>query len=140
MSEGIRERIDVQGGNKCPYCHEQVLPSQSKLPCDACMAWHHTECWEAHGTCAACGADAPIRLQPTPRRPPRRPSTAHPTRRCGRQGCGEPARLGYSLCDEHTQAIMARYPGGQEIVDPTGILVFLGILAALLCLLAYVLS
>lgn len=43
----------------CPYCHGPVEPRQIKAACDGCMAWHHRECWEEHGACAACAFPDP---------------------------------------------------------------------------------
>ena len=41
---------------RCPYCHDKVRPDAVKLACNACMAWHHQECWiEGGDQCATCG-------------------------------------------------------------------------------------
>jgi hypothetical protein len=40
---------------RCPWCHDAVRGGQEKRGCSACMAWHHEECFEEHGACAACG-------------------------------------------------------------------------------------
>ncbi|MDC3379033.1 hypothetical protein OAX78_01965 [Planctomycetota bacterium] len=57
MSERERERVKVPG-DRCPYCHDEVERSASdKLACNECMAWHHSSCWQEHGSCAACGAN-----------------------------------------------------------------------------------
>lgn len=46
---------------RCPFCHAPVLPGRedAKQSCGECMAWHHAECWETHGGCAACNAQRP---------------------------------------------------------------------------------
>lgn len=42
---------------RCPFCHEQVGPSDEQLACNGCRAWHHQACWgEGEGRCAACGS------------------------------------------------------------------------------------
>lgn len=48
-----RERLT----EPCPYCREGVSPDQPKAACDTCMAWHHAECWNEYGACAACAAN-----------------------------------------------------------------------------------
>ena len=48
----------------CPYCHGPVEPSQIKAACDACMAWHHKECWEEHGACSTCAFAEPPLVAP----------------------------------------------------------------------------
>lgn len=55
MSEVTRAQVEVSR-ERCPYCHEDVAPDQPKVACDACMAWHHSECWAEYGACAACAA------------------------------------------------------------------------------------
>ncbi|MDF1665997.1 MAG: hypothetical protein P1V97_29845, partial [Planctomycetota bacterium] len=40
---------------RCPYCHDSVTVHSTKQACEACMAWHHKECWQEHGGCSACG-------------------------------------------------------------------------------------
>jgi hypothetical protein len=52
--EREQPRIDVQHP-RCPYCKDELHPGQKKAACEDCMAWHHLECWEAHGGCATCG-------------------------------------------------------------------------------------
>ena len=52
--EAREHQVQVQR-DRCPYCHDPVAPSQVKLSCDGCMAWHHEECWHGHGACSACG-------------------------------------------------------------------------------------
>jgi len=57
----LREGIRVERP-RCPYCHGDLDPGQAKHGCEACLAWHHRECWDEHGACSACGAreaDAP---------------------------------------------------------------------------------
>jgi hypothetical protein len=48
----------------CPYCHGPVGPDDIKAACDSCMAWHHRECWEGHGSCAACAFGDPPLVAP----------------------------------------------------------------------------
>lgn len=55
MSERTQAGIEV-ARDRCPYCHADVAPDQPKAACDSCMAWHHAECWEEYGACAACAA------------------------------------------------------------------------------------
>lgn len=50
----------------CPYCHGPVEPRQTKAACDSCMAWHHKECWEEHGSCSACAFSEPPLVAPGP--------------------------------------------------------------------------
>lgn len=56
---------------RCPYCHDEVAPSDGKAACDDCMAWHHSACWvEGGSACSACGhrvqTGAAPRAQATP--------------------------------------------------------------------------
>lgn len=51
-----RERQVAVEHPRCPYCRDAVAPGARKTACDACMAWHHTDCWSEHGACSACGA------------------------------------------------------------------------------------
>lgn len=55
MNERTRGQVQV-GRDRCPFCHVGVSPNQPKIACDACMAWHHAECWKEYGACAACAA------------------------------------------------------------------------------------
>lgn len=48
----------------CPYCHGPVEPRAIKAACDGCMAWHHKECWDEHGACAACAFPEPPLVAP----------------------------------------------------------------------------
>ena len=45
---------------RCPYCRDAVQPEDPKAACDACMTWHHAECWEGLGRCAACQAERAV--------------------------------------------------------------------------------
>lgn len=72
---------------RCPYCREGVEPRQPKAACDACMSWHHDECWDEHGGCSACGEQAPVgtgQPQPEPRAHPRPARRASAPRRRAR--------------------------------------------------------
>ena len=51
--ERDRLRVDLQR-TACPFCKDAVRPDQDKVACDACMAWHHSECWADYGACSAC--------------------------------------------------------------------------------------
>lgn len=48
-------------GNRCPMCHDDVVPRESVV-CQVCLARHHDPCWHELGRCGACGADRPLRL------------------------------------------------------------------------------
>lgn len=52
---------------RCPFCHEEVLALDAKRACEACMAWHHRECWSEGGLrCASCGvAGEPVPVSPS---------------------------------------------------------------------------
>lgn len=39
---------------RCPYCHDGVEAASDKVACDACMSWHHRDCWRELGACGAC--------------------------------------------------------------------------------------
>ena len=69
MSEQERPKVRIGLEHpRCPYCKDAVQPGDRKKACDACMSWHHAECWEGYGRCAACegasvaGVDAPAGL------------------------------------------------------------------------------
>jgi hypothetical protein len=52
--------IDLSGLRPtCPYCRGPVGVEARKAACDACLAWHHRECWREHGACTACGSERP---------------------------------------------------------------------------------
>ena len=77
----------------CPYCKDPVRPSDPKAACDACMAWHHRDCWNAHGRCSACGATAgmastPLGLQASPADP--REQAQVDDGLCRAEGCVQP--------------------------------------------------
>ena len=55
MSEQVRGRVHVEGP-RCPFCRDEVRPTQDKEACKSCMAWLHAECWSEGGGCASCGA------------------------------------------------------------------------------------
>ncbi|MCA8924113.1 MAG: hypothetical protein KDD82_20045 [Planctomycetes bacterium] len=51
---------------RCPFCHEAVdLEGDRWLACAACLARHHTDCWDDHGACSTCSATQV--LEPTER-------------------------------------------------------------------------
>ncbi len=66
MSEQVRSGL-VQHP-RCPYCHGAVAPAEPKAACDRCMSWHHQECWDTLGRCAACQAEAPVGARADPPR------------------------------------------------------------------------
>ncbi|MDC3378660.1 hypothetical protein OAX78_00065 [Planctomycetota bacterium] len=81
MSEAVRSKVQLHR-DRCPFCHEEVGPADDKLACDGCMAWHHFECWNTHGSCSACGRDRTARTD----------AVAPAAPRCeSRQGCTEPS-------------------------------------------------
>jgi len=59
-------QVEVQR-DRCPFCHDAVRPDQDKTACDACMAWHHKDCWANHGGCSACGEGASTEVKPNPK-------------------------------------------------------------------------
>lgn len=63
-----------------------MLPEQEKAACSSCMAFHHAECWQTHGSCAGCGV-ARV-LQATDAQEAAPPPRARPTRgSCAWEGC-----------------------------------------------------
>lgn len=62
-------QVEVQR-DRCPFCHDAVRPEQDKTACDACMAWHHKDCWADHGGCSACGEGASTEVKPSPKEAP----------------------------------------------------------------------
>ena len=55
MSEQERPKVRIGLEHpRCPYCKDAVQPGDRKKACDACMSWHHAECWDGYGRCAAC--------------------------------------------------------------------------------------
>jgi hypothetical protein len=50
---GVSARRKV-GHKRCPYCHDS-LSAEDGVACTACLAPHHTECWDDTGTCSNCG-------------------------------------------------------------------------------------
>lgn len=65
---------------RCPFCHLGVRPgvAEARRACEACMAWHHAECWAEHGRCSACGhsGDAAQTPPSPPNAAPRQPAPA----------------------------------------------------------------
>lgn len=68
MTQEITQ-VEVQR-DRCPFCHDAVSPDQAKTACDACMAWHHKDCWADHGGCSACGEGASTAVKPSPKESP----------------------------------------------------------------------
>jgi len=49
---------------RCPFCHDDIVPGGENQACHECLTWHHSECWASHGKCVSCGnegEDAPPR-------------------------------------------------------------------------------
>lgn len=68
----IRDDLAVKANHaRCPYCHEAVRPGpdEPKRSCEACMAWHHADCWTEQGGCAACDVEDPATVRPAPTGP-----------------------------------------------------------------------
>jgi len=42
------------GVGRCPYCHSDV-EAETGVACTACLARHHSDCWDEHQECASCG-------------------------------------------------------------------------------------
>ncbi|HBP18989.1 MAG TPA: hypothetical protein DEA08_14535, partial [Planctomycetes bacterium] len=51
-SDAGRPAISV--GLRCTYCHDGLVRPEAAF-CSACLAPHHTECWQTHGQCSALG-------------------------------------------------------------------------------------
>ncbi len=56
---------------RCPYCHESSGPDSERAVCSACLAPHHSECWDELGRCSACGVSDALRATaPAAQAPP----------------------------------------------------------------------
>lgn len=86
-------RVSARASARCPFCHDAITPSVAKTGCEACMAWHHIECWDQHGRCSACGHQRP-KTHPFPPQALPAPKLGH----CEHEGCRAPA-LGASEAD-----------------------------------------
>ena len=82
--------------NRCPFCHDAVGPADPKVACDGCMAWHHRDCWQSHGTCSACGFASVARQG---RADPPRPRES--SQRCVRLRCTASVPEGHIVCERH---------------------------------------
>lgn len=51
----VREQVALRSRARCPFCHDDIEAEVKKWGCPDCMAWHHRECRDDHGRCAACG-------------------------------------------------------------------------------------
>lgn len=84
---------------RCPFCRDQVRTAADKRACASCMAWHHAECWEEHGACAACQAGqatgGPAAEHAAPR-PDQRGEVAAPGQGPSRAGTLTALLLGYA--------------------------------------------
>jgi tetratricopeptide (TPR) repeat protein len=69
----VVERDDVKvGQNRCPYCHTKVRVAEDEwLLCEACLARHHTACWEEGRCCGTCRHRKPVRRKGVKARAPR---------------------------------------------------------------------
>lgn len=58
-----RLSLEVQPGQRCPYCRERVAaPEASSIrPCAGCGAVLHDACWAELGRCPSAGCGAPAR-------------------------------------------------------------------------------
>ncbi|HZU95853.1 MAG TPA: hypothetical protein VFF73_04035 [Planctomycetota bacterium] len=58
MDGCVLESVRVsQSTVRCPYCHDTVSPeAESWLACRACLARHHTDCWNESLRCSTCGS------------------------------------------------------------------------------------
>ncbi|MGE3483443.1 MAG: hypothetical protein AB7L09_01800 [Nitrospira sp.] len=75
--------------DRCPYCHDEIVPGDSNFPCLACLAWHHGECLKEHGSCVTCGHKTEGKtLEPTTR-----PAWVN-------HGCGVESIIPSAYCDE----------------------------------------
>lgn len=55
----MQERTEVRAQlGRCPYCHVEVVVSDTKQACPRCAAWHHVSCWSEHGGCTVCPREA----------------------------------------------------------------------------------
>lgn len=50
---------------RCPFCHDDIVPGGQNQACHECLTWHHSECWASHGKCVGCGDEGPEHLGPT---------------------------------------------------------------------------
>ena len=48
-----RVQVPTGAGLRCPFCHDAV--EGSGVACTACLAPHHTECWDETEVCSNCG-------------------------------------------------------------------------------------
>jgi len=138
---------------RCPFCHEPVRSDDTKAACDACMAWHHADCWAEHDGCAACDHSRPL-APAAPRRSREAAATSRAPERldpasehgapCQLRGCEAVIPVGEVLCRRHRlkQArglrLLALLALGLAVVllargaDWVGPLVLLGVLLGVL--------
>lgn len=109
--EAAREaRVEVSGP-RCPFCHDTIAPRVEKLACDACMAWHHAECWTEGGQrCGGCGAGVVSGSRHVPDPATQRPvggraAPVRPRGSCGARGCEQAGAATWigsrRLCPDH---------------------------------------
>lgn len=73
----MQERTEVRAQlGRCPYCHVEVVVSDTKQACPRCAAWHHASCWSEHGGCTVCPREA------------KPPQPGDGVTRCRVAGCG----------------------------------------------------
>jgi len=68
MEEVAEVRIVGASPIRCPWCHDELCIAPGEwVACAACLARHHSECWQEATACASCRerasltASAPLR-------------------------------------------------------------------------------
>lgn len=87
MIEGVTKKAFYQVLFHCPACQEAIALSDGKRGCEACMAWHHRDCFgerDGRAVCVACSAEAPRALS-------FEPGAEREFRLCIATPCREPA-------------------------------------------------
>jgi hypothetical protein len=53
---------------RCPYCHEDVFrDKEAWVACEACLARHHSGCWQEANRCGGCGGASFLTREAPPR-------------------------------------------------------------------------
>jgi len=149
--EREQPQLELKRG-ACPYCKDPVRPGDQKAACDACMAWHHQECWSAHGGCSACGAAQGVgQAAPVPAAVRVAAPAADPPPQCAAAGCDRPVQqrvrvaLSVNVVEEGTQhpimALCHRHAGAglrhsQSATGALGVLL-MGVAGTCVILLVY---
>ena len=104
---------------QCPCCNEAVAPSQAKRGCEACMAWHHEDCYfgnNGRGQCGTCHIKARPDVSPVQHQsefrlciatPCREPAVEKPANRHLAGYCGYHAGL-----EGRRQGLILKISGG----------------------------